>query len=170
MSRVTSSARGERFNPLIWPFLLSTFAYGIGFAFILPFTSDAGHSSLYNSMSDVGSGIPNIWGAVAIFTIIGGLGFLMFNISPFGKVSGLLGFMVWLFAAWCYILTGEWLVLFSVAIPNMWFWLWQYLSLSVFTGQDTLDKRTMQRYDDGEYDDDNGGRNLRETNRGVDEQ
>src|SRR5687768_332443 len=108
-SRITSSARGEVFNPLLWPFLLATFAYGVGFAFVLPFTDAAGTSSLYVSMSQIGSYIPMIWGIAAVLNIVGGLTFLLFNIPPFGKATGLVGFTLWSFAAMCYILTGDWL-------------------------------------------------------------
>lgn len=173
LSRITSSARGEVFNPLIWPFLFTTFVYGVGFGLILPFTDMAGGSSLYTAMHEVGPQIPALWGAVALLTILGGTTFLLFNIPPFGKVSGLVGFMVWLFAGICYGLRDDWLVMFAVAAPNMWFWFWQYLSLSLFRNEDRLDKRTMKRYDAGEYDDEQHpeqGKIDREDNRGRDVQ
>lgn len=171
VSRLTSSARGEAFNPLIWPLLFSTFAYGVGFALIFPLTRYTSESSLYTSMLYIDKNVPAIWGAIALVNIAGGLTFLLFNIPPFGKVSGLVGFMLWVFAGLCYSLDGEWLVLFAVAVPNMWFWFWQYLSLSLFRREDALDKRTMQRYDAGEYDDKKHpeqSRIEREDNRGVD--
>jgi len=145
-SRVTSSSRGETFNPLMWPFLLSTFSYGIGFAFILPFTKIAGTSSLFNAMSSLGNSLPIIWGAIAIITILCGLTFLMFNIPPVGKASGLAGACLWLFASSCYIATGEWLVLLSVAVPNLIFWIWQYFSLSQFRREDAIDEEIIEEY------------------------
>lgn len=145
-SRVTSSARGEKFNFLLWPFLLATFAYGVGFALIMPFTTAAGDSSLYHSMHNLGSGIPVVWGAVALFVILTGLTFLLFNIPPFGKLSGLVGFILWTFGGMCYVLSHDYLTLFSVAIPNMVFWIWQYLSLSDFRKQDADDQITIDRY------------------------
>jgi hypothetical protein len=92
----------------------------------------------------------------------------MFNIPPAGKISGLIGFMLWVFASFCYILTGGWLLLFSVALPNAYFWVWQYLSLSLFRREDAEDKATMDVYDTGGYDDNNGGRAERLRNRGRD--
>ena len=172
-SRITSSARGEVFNPLIWPFLLATFAYGLGFAVVMPLTGVAPDSSLFSAMSEIGTAFPVIWGSIAIATIIGGLTFLMFNIPPFGKVSGLIGFMLWLFAALCYIISGAWLPLLAVAVPNMIFWIWQYLSLTKFRAEDARDKETMKRYNAGGYDDVNPGidsRQARLNNRGIDEQ
>jgi cellulose synthase/poly-beta-1,6-N-acetylglucosamine synthase-like glycosyltransferase len=166
ISRITSSARGELFNPLLWPFLLSTFAYGVGFTF-----TNGGGSSLYLAMAEFGLAIPIVWGVVALMVIIGGLTFLLFNIPPFGKVSGLIGFMAWLFAAACFLYAGSWLPFFSVAVPNMWFWIWQYLSLSQFRREDAIDAATMVLYDDGQYDNEENpkdGKIDRECNRGKD--
>jgi hypothetical protein len=166
-NRITSSERNKPFNPLIWPFFISTFAYGFGFI-VQNFTSASGGSSLYAAMTTIHATIPLVWGVVCILVIIGGFTFLVYNIPPIGKFSGLLGFMVWVFAAFCYILTGGWLPLFSVAVPNMYFWFWQYLSLTAFRKEDSDDKATMAAYDRGDYDDDNGGKALREANRGRD--
>lgn len=173
LSRATSSARSKPFNPLIWPFLFATFVYGIGFAVVLPFTTFGGASSLYSTMTKVYSNAPIIWGWVALATIVGGITFLLFNIPPFGKISGLIGFMLWLFGAICYGIEGNWIVLLCVTVPNMWFWFWQYLSLSSFRREDAADRRTMRRYDSGGYDDEQHpeqGKIDREDNRGVDVQ
>lgn len=145
LSRITSSARGETFNPLIWPSLISTLIYGIGFSVF--FWTDTVHlSSLFSSMSGLHPLLPVIWGAVAVLTIALGLSFLLFNKPPYGKVSGLIGFMVWSFAAWCYILTGAWFVALAVAFPNIWFWVWQYLSLARFKQEEKDDAETARLY------------------------
>lgn len=169
LSRITSSQRGEVFNPLIWPFLVTTFAYGLGFTFFFGLEG-VKQSSLFIAMASIAPAVPIIWGIVALITIIMGLTFLLFNIPPAGKVSGLIGFMLWVFAGFCWGLTGGWLLIFSLAVPNLWFWFWQYLSLSAFRHEESTDEETMESYDRGEYDDDNGGKALRETNRGVDRQ
>lgn len=163
---MTSSARGEVFNPLLWPFLLSTLTYGVGFAFGL----GSADSSLHMSLAGVWPLLPIVWGVAALAVIVGGITFLLFNLPPYGKLSGLVGFMLWLCGAIAYGLSGSWLLLLAVAVPNMWFWIWQYLSLSVFRGQEELDAKTMRVYNAGGYDDDNGGKELREANRGVDRQ
>lgn len=168
-SRLTRSARGETFNPLIWPALIATFVYGLGFS-VFFWIETVGHSSLFEAMVSIHAALPIVWGVVALGTVVIGFTFLLFNIPPAGKVSGLIGFMVWLFAGFCWMLTGGWFVTLAVGVPNMWFWIWQYLSLSHFAGQDREDAATMIRYNEGEYDDDNGGKELRETNRGVERQ
>jgi hypothetical protein len=172
LSRIVSSERNKPFNPLIWPFFISTFAYGVGFV-VQHFFAVSGGSSLFAAMASIAPALPLIWGIVAIAVILMGFTFLMFNIPPIGRLSGLVGFMVWTFAAFCYLLTGGWLPLFSVAIPNMYFWFWQYLSLTAFRKEDASDKQTMVDYDAGGYDDELNPKNskiARDANRGRDRQ
>lgn len=173
LSRVTSSQRQENFNPLSWPFLAATFSYGIGFT-VFAGTSGTQASSLWTAMTAIGPAIPFIWGVVCVLTILVGLTFLLFNIPPAGKISGLVGFTLWVFASVCYILTGGWLLLFSVALPNAFFWVWQYLSLALFRREDAEDIATMVAYEAGGYDDVENtiqeGIDQREDNRGVDRQ
>jgi hypothetical protein len=65
--------------------------------------------------------------------------FLLMNKPPIGKFSGLMGFMLWIFAAFCWFLTGGAFVALAIALPNIWFWIWQYLSLAKFDKQDQVD-------------------------------
>lgn len=169
LSRVTSSARGEVFNPLMWPFLITTFAYGIGFTFF-PHTESVENSSLFEAMTKVQGHFPLAWGVACLLTIIMGLTFLLYNIPPAGKVSGLIGFGLWVFAAFCWGLTGGWLLVAALALPNLWFWFWQYLSLSLFRREDAEDAATMKVYNAGGYDENPAGKTSREENRGVDRQ
>lgn len=171
-SRITSSARGEVYNPLTWPFLFSTLCYSVGFTFFAKFEATKA-SSLYQAMYDVSSFMPLVWGIVGLATIVLGMSFMLFNIPPIGKVSGLVGFTVWIYAAFCWALEGGYLLVGAVAIPNMWFWFWQYLSLSHFRREDAEDKATMQDYDAGGYDDElnpKDGKIDRDNNRGRDVQ
>lgn len=168
--RVVSSQRGEKFNPLIWPFLIGLLAYGVGFS-LFSFTEGVGKSSLYIAMLKINSEAPHIWGGIAVGTIIVGLTFLLFNIPPAGRVSGLVGFMLWVFAGFCWAFGGAWLPVLSIAIPNLWFWFWQYLSLSAFRKQDAQDIATMEDYNEGKYDDELNPKDskiTRDQNRGVD--
>ena len=165
--RVSESARGEAFNPLIWPFLLSTLVYGVG-----ALVSTGAGSSLLAAMASLHPLAHILWGTVALLTIGCGITFLLFNLPPYGKISGIVGFMLWVFGAWCYVFTSSWVPLFAVAVPNMWFWIWQYLSLSVFRQEEALDKATMEDYNRGGYDDElnpKDSKAARENNRGVDE-
>jgi hypothetical protein len=169
LSRLTSSERGQKFNPLIWPFLWSTFFYGLGFLLFSSATG-VGKSSLFVAMSSLHVIIPFVWGLVALATIVLGFTFLLFNIPPVGQISGLVGFMVWLFAGFCWTLTGGWLLLLTIAAPNMYFWFWQYFSLSFFDREGIADKKTMKAYDSGGYDNEDArvdGKQARLNNRGA---
>jgi len=167
ISRFTSSARGEVFNPLIYPFLMATLAYGIGFT-VFGRTAGVAESSLWVAMYGLGSLLPFVWGVLALGTIVVGITFLLFNLPPAGRISGLVGFMLWTFATGCWAVTGGYLLIFAVGLPNMWFWFWQFFSLSNFKAQDVKDALTISNYEAGLYDDDNGGKELRESNRGRD--
>ena len=172
ISRITSSQRGQKFNPLIWPFFIATMSYGIGFTIFLPLDIVT-KSSLFMAMFTIHPWIPVIWGILAIATIVMGLTFLLFNIPPVGRLSGLLGFMVWVFASMCWLLDGNFLLIFSVGLANMYFWFWQYLSLSLFRREDAQDIYTMDMYDRGQYDDEENPKDskaAREDNRGRDRQ
>lgn len=168
LTRLTRSARGELYNFLIYPFLLSTLAYGVGFA-IFKGTDAVNKSSLFDSMHSISPFLTDIWGWLAIAVIVVGVYVLVFDKPPVGRANCYVGFLLWFFAAVIYVLSGGWLTLFSVTVPNLMFWTWQYFSLSEFRRQDMVDSQTMKDYDAGGYDDDNGGRQLRLDNRGVSE-
>ena len=172
LSRITSSQRGEVFNPLMWPSFIATVSYGIGFTVFYGFDS-VRKSSLFEAMTSIHEWVPFTWGLIAILTIIVGFTFLLFNIPPAGKASGLVGFMVWVFASFCWGLDGNYLLIFSVGIPNLWFWIWQYLSLSEFRREDAKDTKTMAIYNNGGYDDRRhplDSATTRQDNRGAERQ
>ena len=135
---LTHSARGELFNFLIYPFLLVTFSYGVGFVFFGG-TTAVHDSSLYLAMTHIAPLTPLIWGTIAILVIVVGIYVLLADKPPVGKVTALVGFALWFFAGMCYALTGGWLTLVSVALPSMMFWAWQYFSLSRFRREDVAD-------------------------------
>lgn len=168
-TRLTRSARGELFNPLIYPFLLSTFAYGIGFTLFRNFTA-VHESSLFMAMEAISPTLTLIWGVLAIAVIIVGIYVLVYDKPPIGKANCFIAWMLWLFACIVYIQTGGYLTLFSVSLCNLMFWTWQYFSLAKFRQQDVVDSDAMVAYDDGEYDSRFGGKRRRLDNRGVDEE
>lgn len=146
VSRITSSARGEAFNPLIYPSLICTLMYGLGFT-VFSWVDSVNHSSLHTAMVEINPIIPAIWGSIAVVTIIIGFTFLLFNIPPAGRISGLVGFGLWLFASFCWWLTDGQFVVLAVALPNLWFWIWQYMSLSRFKREDKEDADTLDDYE-----------------------
>lgn len=170
--RVTHSARGETFNPLIWPAIIATAVYGVGFTAFF-WLGTVGHSSLFVALSTIHSALPILWGLAAVTTVVIGFTFLLYNIPKAGKTSGWLGFMVWLFACFGWCLTGGIFVALAVGVPNMWFWIWQYFELAKFRREDLADLAYMKFYDTGGYDDKEHpteAKRDREDNRGVDQQ
>lgn len=166
-TRILKSARGEIFNPLIYPFLLTTLTYGVGFTFFR-WTDAVNQSSLYSAMTSISPFLTAVWGGLAIAVILIGFYVLIKDKPPVGKANCFVAWMLWLFGGIVYILTGGWLTLFAVAFPSLFFWTWQYFSLAKFRAEDLADQATIQHYDDGDYDDEFGGKELRQDNRGVD--
>lgn len=97
--------------------MLITLAYGIGFL-VLPYSPVLGTSSLYVTMAGFGTHIVLIWGVACIVSVV-------VTLAGYRSAS-LLGSMTWIFAAICYAMDGNWLVLVAVAIPSMLYWFWQH--------------------------------------------
>lgn len=126
MSNLVNSINAKVLHTLVWPFLGATVAYGIGFTFFYH-AHGVQASSLFHAMVGMHPSLPLVWGVAALAAIVLVLMYIAMDIAWANKVSSLLGAMVWVFASFCYILTGGWLLLFSVALPNLWFWVWEYL-------------------------------------------
>jgi hypothetical protein len=125
---ILSRLRDKTLNPLMWPFFLSTLAYGIG-----ALLSDTGThgSSLVVALVDIHPLAHFIWGALAVFIIVGLLISLGTGAIKFMQTLTIMAFMLWVFAVLCYSLVGGWVPLFAVAVPNMIFWTFMYLRVSV---------------------------------------
>ena len=126
-------------------------------------------STLFIAFEALSPSLPLLWGTLAIIVILIGVYVLVFDKPPIGKANCFVAWMLWLFAAIVYVMTSAWLVLFTVAIPGLIFWTWQYFSLAKFRQQDVVDSDSMLAYDDGKYDSRFGGKRRRLDNRGVDE-
>lgn len=115
-----------RVNTLAFPFLFATGAYGIGFALFNKF-SGVSKSSLYQAMYEVGPHIPILWGILAIAAATLAMLLLITRIlGVVGEASSMMGFLVWLYAAFIYLDGGFYLVLITVALPHVYFWGWYY--------------------------------------------
>lgn len=128
MRKFFTSAR--EVNPLVWPFMLTTLAYGLGFA-LFSSTTGVHDSSLFTAMHGLGATIPVFWGVAALVVLAVGVSFALTNHPKAGKVAGFLGFCLWVFATWCWYLAGGWLLVFAVGTPNVLCWIYLYLSLAL---------------------------------------
>lgn len=120
----------RRMNPLSWPFLIATFVYGVGFAFIFPTTGAVGTSSLHMAMTALGGGpiICIIWGILSILVVLLTLYGIYNGKYKFAKRLTLLGATLWIFAGFGYIYDFNLVVLLSVALPNIWYWIWKFFN------------------------------------------
>lgn len=142
MKHFTMSDRGERYNFLIYPFLLSTLSYGIGFA-LFGSTKAVVKSSLHVAMTDMITWLPAAWGTMCILVILLGAYLLLFDIPPIARANAMTGFILWCFGAWCYFWDGGYLPLAAVALPNIVFWAWQFISVSRFREEEVKDARKI---------------------------
>lgn len=119
--------RQTRINPLLYPFLWATGIYGLGFAF-LGHWSGVSSSSLYTAFALVHHWLPALWGFAAVLATILAIALMLTRYSGhLGHAAALLGFLVWVFAGCIYAINGYWLVMLTVAAPNIYFWAFYYL-------------------------------------------
>lgn len=125
----------QKITPLFYPFLFSTFFYGLGFA-------AAGHwsgvytSSLFTAMTNLHPWLPLFWGLAALTACVLASILILGRKWPWmGEYAAMFGFLVWLFAGFVYLLNGYWLVLLTVAIPNTFFWCFYYVRVKWYERQ-----------------------------------
>lgn len=124
----------SKINPLIWPFLLATTLYGLGFMLLGDWTG-VSSSSLFGAMYDLHNFLPTLWGLVASLAGAAAVTIIARRSGWWGELAALLGFSVWLFAFFVYLLQGFWLVLLTVALPNLYFWTWWYFRVKWYERQ-----------------------------------
>lgn len=124
--RYTDRTHMHKVNALTWPFVFATLVYGIGFV-ALGWWSGVQTSSLYQAMYLLSPGVPALWGALAILAALLYLTLVISRTRGYGEMAAMLGFCVWFFAGLTYLLNGFWLVLFTVAAPNIYFWAYLYI-------------------------------------------
>jgi len=123
--------KGRKINLLIYPFLFTTLSYGIGFLFF-GWAAGVEKSSLYQAMAAVHGWLPPLWGACALAAVLLAVALITTRRTGFGATAALFGAVVWIFACLTYAIGSFWLLIFSVGIPNLCFWIWYYLRLSYF--------------------------------------
>ena len=121
----------RKINPLFYPFLFATFVYGFGFLFF-GWWSGVESSSLYQSFYGLHSILPAIWGVCATAAGLFAMALLLFRHGAYGHVAAQFGWLVWLFAAIVYGIGGYWLPLFTVAVPNAYFWVYYYFKVKQY--------------------------------------
>lgn len=118
-------------NLLIYPFFLATAAYGVGFV-AFGKTRGVEASSLYQAMASLTPALPAIWGACALAAVILAVTLILTRQKGWGDAAALFGAVVWIFAMSCYAVTGGWLLVFAVTLPNLMFWIWYYFRIAHF--------------------------------------
>lgn len=131
------STETRKVNPLFYPFLVSTFLYGLGFA-TLNWWSGVSSSSLFQAFFAIHPWLPIIWGVAAVLAATAALVLLLRRKGRFGELAAMFGFLVWLFALIIYAMNGFWLVMATVAAPNLYFWIYYYFKVKWYERQKDL--------------------------------
>lgn len=120
--------RASQLNPLAWPFLLATGVYAVAFT-LLHATASVTKSSLHTAMLSLGAHTPWIWGLLMVLTLVLGLLYVTGRWDWAGRASSFLGAVGWIFAGICWLVTGGWILTIAIAVPNIYYWFYQYLDL-----------------------------------------
>lgn len=110
-------------------FLFITLMFGI--AFVLPPELFATGLSPLSSFSS-GVGVGALWGVGLITVTVLNTIMLLTRIKALASVTGVLGFCLWLYAAFAYAHVGYWLGLLVIALPSVMFWAWYSLIVTQF--------------------------------------
>jgi hypothetical protein len=118
----------QKINPLFYPFLWATFVYGLGFVVFGSFNF-VSVSSLFQAFYTIHPWLPRVWGGFAIVAGAAAMALLLLRHGKWGDIASMFGFLVWLFALIVYALNGFWLVLLTVTVPNLYFWVYYYFKV-----------------------------------------
>jgi hypothetical protein len=122
-------------NPLFYPFLFATLIYGLGFT-LFGWTSGVNTSSLYGALVAMHTFLPALWGSVAILAaFLAFFAILTRRTHVVSASAAMSGVLLWLFAAITYLQGGYILVILTVALPNMFFWVYWYVRLKWYQRQ-----------------------------------
>lgn len=87
---------------------------------------------MYVAMLRLGDDFPLVWGGLLLSVSILNVYVIISRNTTVGAITAYAGFMCWLFASFGYLLEANWIVLFSVALPNMSFWTWYYFRVKLY--------------------------------------
>jgi CHASE2 domain-containing sensor protein len=128
-------SHNEKVNPLAYPFLIATLLYGVGF-FGLGFWQGVALSSLFQSLFDLNSILPQVWGILALTASFSAFVTIFTRKTKWWSgIASMTGVLVWLFAGIVYGMYGYWIVLITVAVPNLFFWVWYYFRVRSYERQ-----------------------------------
>lgn len=110
-------------------FLFITLMFGIAFV-LPPGVLAAASSPLWTFSSQAGVGLWWGWGLIAV-SVMNTLMLLTRSVL-LARITGALGFCLWLYATFAYLYIGFWLGLLASAIPNVLFWGWYAIQVAKF--------------------------------------
>lgn len=110
-------------------FFFMTLVFGV--AFVLPpgvFNTFSSPLWLFSSSVGVGTA----WGIGLLLTSALNALMLLTRSESLAKVTGVLGFCLWLYACFAYFYIGFWLGFLAAALPSTVFWAWYSIQVAKF--------------------------------------
>lgn len=119
-------------NPLVHIFLYTTFVFGLSFVFFAD-PSGASQTILYKyTQFHLGTWAASLWGVCCILvTVLNTIAF-MFRQEWLGPKVTYLGMIIWLYSFWAYASAAFWFGALVLSLPNIAFWLWQYIQVKQY--------------------------------------
>ena len=119
----------EKLNPFIHLFMYMTLVWGLCFTFF-PVATGASETFLYQlTVLQTFSGITSVWGIACLVVVVVELFAFNYRKRWLGGSATMMGFCVWLYAAITYGIGGFWFGLLVGAIPQLFFWVWLYITV-----------------------------------------
>lgn len=123
----------EPFNPFLHLYVLKSLAFGIFFCFLNDTDTIQG-INLYRLTTDyLPDYFGNLWGLLLLVTVVGHILEMLFRGKGIGSWVGILGSMLWLYAAFIYASTHQWFSFTAFVAINLFFWPWYYFSSVSYT-------------------------------------
>lgn len=112
---------------MAWVFLATNMVYGIGFV-LGGNWSGVNQSSLFQALDQSWEYLPEAWGGIAFVASVVSFVAYKYQNGWLGNVGSMAGFGAWLYATWTYALNGFWLVVFTVGVLYLMFWVSYYFT------------------------------------------
>ena len=110
-------------------FFFITLVFGIAFS-VPPGIFNTFSSPLWSFSTS--AGVAWLWG-IGLLTVCALNALMLLTRSRFlASIVGVLGFCLWLYAAFAYFYIGFWLGFFAAALPNAIFWAWYAVQVAKY--------------------------------------
>lgn len=132
LDRLRYKTPGIHLNPLIYPFLVYSFATGLAFVFFEDSAPVQASVLFQLTLAHAPDLAISVWGVLAmvvpVLVVVG----LVVRQKWLGDFTTWLGFAMWVYAAIIFALYGFWLQVFTAGFINVFFWAWYWFQVRYY--------------------------------------